>query len=211
MTGPVPDNDQRPAEEHGQATLADRVDAADLMTDWAAHRDAHRWDHLGALFAPDATIELTWFTGAATDWVDGLRRQPPGPLESKHVMARPVVAVAGDRMSTETNAIVVLDQPELGLGAVCHLRFLDRLTRVAGRWRIAHRASVYDFSALTALPGDTAVDPADLARFPRQYAALAHLLARSGVHPDTASPVRGSDGERHLRDAQQHWLSGQPR
>ena len=48
--------------------LEDRLSIADLMTGWI-HRDLGEWDQLRSLFHPDATIDITWFTGKAGDFV----------------------------------------------------------------------------------------------------------------------------------------------
>src|SRR5438309_10016156 len=37
------------------------------MTGWI-HRDLGEWDQLRSLFHPDATIDITWFTGKAGDF-----------------------------------------------------------------------------------------------------------------------------------------------
>jgi hypothetical protein len=52
-----------------QTNLQDRMDIADLMTGWI-HRDLARWDDLRTLFHPDGEIEVTWFEGKASDFVD---------------------------------------------------------------------------------------------------------------------------------------------
>ena len=51
-------------------TLEDRQSIADLMIGWI-HRDLAEWDKLRALFHPDGTIEISWFEGLASDFVDG--------------------------------------------------------------------------------------------------------------------------------------------
>jgi hypothetical protein len=56
-----------------KALLEDRQSIADLMTGWI-HRDLAEWDRLGALFHADATIEISWFEGLASDFVEGSRR-----------------------------------------------------------------------------------------------------------------------------------------
>jgi hypothetical protein len=56
-----------------KALLEDRQNIADLMTG-RIHRDLAEWDKLGALFHADATIEISWFEGLASDFVEGSRR-----------------------------------------------------------------------------------------------------------------------------------------
>ena len=57
-------------------TPQDRQDIAELMTGWI-HRDLGEWDRLRELFHPDAQIEITWFEGPASDFVDASARPRP--------------------------------------------------------------------------------------------------------------------------------------
>ena len=50
--------------------LQDRQSVADLMTGWM-HRHLAEWDQL---FHADGVIEITWFEGKASDFVDGSMR-----------------------------------------------------------------------------------------------------------------------------------------
>ena len=56
-----------------QTNLQDRMDIADLMTGWI-HRDLAQWNDLRTLFHPDGEIEVTWFEGKASDFVDASMR-----------------------------------------------------------------------------------------------------------------------------------------
>ena len=70
--------------------LQDRQSIADLMTGWM-HRDLAEWDELRALFHADGVIEITWFEGKASDFVDGSMRMGASDLRTKHLVAAPVV------------------------------------------------------------------------------------------------------------------------
>lgn len=185
---------------------ADRSSITELMTAWGSHRDAGRWDRLESLFAPEATLELTWVQATASDFVAAARRHATGALRSKHVISNPYVTVAGDRAIAETNAMLVTDQPDLDLGAITHIRYLDRLVRIDGRWAIAHRVSIYDSCGLTFPYGPVDVDRAVIRRFPREYAGLAYLLQLSGYEPSDRSPTRGSAREAELQERDSAWL-----
>lgn len=200
---------------HGGAeqgpVVSEWVRIAALMSAWGSHRDAGRWEPLEELFAPGATLELTWAAVTAAEFVAAARRHSTGPLVSKHVIGNPYVTLAGDRATAETNAVLVNDHRDLDLGAVTHARFLDRLVRTERGWRIAHRVSVYDCSGLTFPSGPTPVDEELIRRFPREYAGLAYLLARSGYQPSDRSPTRGSPREREILAGHATWLRDQDR
>lgn len=186
------------------------VAIAELMTQWGSHRDAGRWEQLEGLFAPGATLQLTWTRATATEFVAAARRHSTGPLHSKHVIANPYVSVVGDRAIAETDAVLINDHHELDLGAVTHIRFLDRLARTDRGWKIAHRVSIYDCGGLTFPFGPVPVDRDLLHRFPREYAGLAYLLTHSGYQPSDRSPTRGSAAERDIRTSQDAWLREEP-
>jgi hypothetical protein len=77
-----------------QTNLQDRMDIADLMTGWI-HRDLAQWDDLRTLFHPDGEIEVTWFEGKASDFVDASMRMGASDLRTKHLITSPVVAFNG--------------------------------------------------------------------------------------------------------------------
>ena len=121
----------------------DRLSIADLMTGWI-HRDLAQWDSLRELFHPDGTIEITWFEGLFSDFVDGSIRMGASDLRTKHFVAGPVVSFQGDKAIVETNAIIVGENVRLGLGCSSHNRFYDRVEKRNGVWKIVKRRSVYD-------------------------------------------------------------------
>ena len=189
-----------------ERSLEDRVAIAGVLVAWAAHRDAGRWDDLTGLFTPDATVELTWVSATAAEFVEAARRQADGPLRAKHLITPPHADIRGDRAITETSAVLLTDYVGLDLGAVTYARFLDRLTRTDAGWRIAHRVSVYDAGSFTFPFGPVAVDGALARRFPREYAPLAYLLAHAGHEPSTDSPTSNSAREAAVRAEDTAWL-----
>ncbi|BBA95607.1 hypothetical protein RVR_528 [Actinacidiphila reveromycinica] len=189
------------------ATLQDRQDIADLMTGWI-HRDLAEWDRLRALFHPGARIEITWFEGPATDFVDASARMGTSDLRTKHVITAPYVTFSADgtRAVTETNAILVGENARLGFGCTAHNRFLDRVERRDGAWRITDRKSVYDFASFTFARGVVDIDQEAVARHPVEYAALAHLLEATGFPVRRVFATKGSDLEQDIKRSAAEWL-----
>ncbi len=130
-----------------QSYLEDRLSIADLMTGWI-HPDLGEWDQLRNLFHPDATIDITWFSGKASDFVDGLMKMGRSDFKAKHVMTSPVVTFNGNKTIAETNAIVVADHAVLGVGCEGHARFYDRVEKRNGVWKIGDRQAIYDTCTL---------------------------------------------------------------
>jgi hypothetical protein len=188
--------------------LNNEHEIATLMTGWI-HRDVGAWDELSALFHSDAQISLSWFTGAATDFVAASSRMAQSDLRTKHVIASPSIRFSrsGLRAVTETNAIVVVESRRVPLGAVSHSRFLDRVEYRDGRWAIAERSAVYDFSSFTFPLGPVvSIDAAIVARYPIEYAALAYVLDLSGFPVGGAFPTKDGDDEREVKRLAAHWL-----
>lgn len=190
----------------------DRLAIAELMTAWI-HRDLGHWDQLHDVFAPGATVEITWFRGPATDFIQGSRRMGAGDLRTKHLVTSPVVTFSRSnprRAFVETNAAIIAEHRGLRLGTTTHNRFLDQVEKQQdGHWRIVHRASSYDMGCLTypwGVESAAAVDPQGITRFPSEYAALAYLLEAAGFPVTGSFPTRGSELERHIRDAALAWI-----
>ncbi|MBE9373864.1 nuclear transport factor 2 family protein [Saccharopolyspora sp. HNM0983] len=191
------------------ATAQDRQDIADLMTGWI-HRDLGEWDELRDLFHPDARIAITWFEGPASEFVDASAEMGASDLRTKHLVTAPVVTFSADgtRAFSETNAVIVGENVELALGCNTHSRFLDRLEKRDGAWRIVERGAVYDFATFTYPAGLVHVDQEALSQHPREYGALAYLLEASGFPVRRAFPVKGGEQERDMKRRALDWVHG---
>ena len=188
-----------------QTYLEDRQSIADLLTGWM-HRDLAEWEALRALFHPDGTIEITWFEGRFSDFVDASMCMGASDLRTKHVIAAPVVRFNGDRAIAETNAIIVAENVRLGIGCSSHNRFYDLIERREGKWKIVRRQSLYDMGSFTFPRGVPVLDSEIIARYPREYAPLAYLLEKSGFPVKRVFATKGSDLEKTMKEAGQRWL-----
>ncbi len=186
----------------------DRQQLADLMTGWI-HRDLSEWQQLRELFHPDGTIEITWFEGLASEFVEGSMRMGASDLRTKHVIASPVVTfnASGTKAILETNAIIIAENVKLNIGCECHNRFYDLAEKRDGVWRLFHRQSIYDMGTFTFPTGPVEVDQSIVAKYPREYAALAYLLEQSGFPLGRVFATRGSELEAKMKDEAQRWLS----
>jgi SnoaL-like domain len=182
-----------------QSYLEDRLSIADLMTGWI-HRDLGEWDQLRNLFHPDATIEVSWFAGKASDFVDGSMKMGASDVKTKHVITSPVVTFNGDKAIAETNAIVVGDHAVLGVGCEGHIRFYDCVDKRDGVWKIVDRQAIYDTACL----------PSQLARRTEISARVRTPLPtfwRKAVFPvNRVYPTKGSDLEKTIKAKGATWL-----
>ncbi|WP_411139638.1 nuclear transport factor 2 family protein [Streptomyces sp. x-80] len=187
------------------ARIEDRAAIADLMTGWM-YRDLGEWDRLRDLFHPGATIAITWFDGSAADFVDGSARMGASDLRTKHLIANPSITFDGDRALVETNAMIMAENTALDLGCTAHNRFWDQVEKRDSTWRITRRESIYDMSSFSFLAKAPDIDEKTVRRYPREYAALAYLLERSGFPLVREFPTRGSALEAEMKAAGTAWL-----
>lgn len=186
--------------------LEDRLALTDLITGWI-HRDLGDWDALRQLFHPDGTIEVTWFEGAFNDFVDGSIRMGGSKLQTKHLIGTAAVTLNGNKAILETNAVIVGENIELQLGCAVHNRFYDLAEKRKGVWKLLRRQSVYDMGSFTFPVGPREIDPAVVARYPREYAPLAYVLEKSGFPVGRVFATRGSKLERAMKAEGQTWLA----
>ena len=187
-------------------TLQDRQDIADLMTGWI-HRDLAEWDQLLELFHDDGTIEVTWFEGLFSEFVKGSQKMGNSGFSTKHVIGSPVITFNGDRAIVETNAIIIGENASLGLGCNGHNRFYDLVEKRDGVWRIVKRQSIYDMGNFTFPVGVVDIDQATVAKDPREYAALAYLLEKSGFPVKRVFATKFSQQEQEMKAKGKQWLA----
>ena len=186
----------------------DRQQLNDLINGWM-HRDLGEWAQLRDLFHPDGTIEITWFEGLGSDFVEGSMRMGASDLRTKHLIATPAVTfnATANKAILETNAIIIAENVKLNIGCECHNRFYDLAEKRDGVWRLFHRQSVYDMGTFTFPMGPVAIDQSIVAKYPREYAALAYLLEQSGFPLGRVFATRGSGLEAAMKAEAKRWLT----
>jgi hypothetical protein len=187
------------------AILEDRQSIADLMTGWM-HRDLAEWDKLREVFHPDATIEVTWFEGLASDFIDGSMHMGKSDLRTKHVVSAPSVTFNASKAIVETNAVIIGENVPLNLGVSEHGRFYDQVEKRNGVWKIVRRQCIYDFGFFNFPQGQIEIERELLKKHPREYAPLAYLLEKSGFPVNRAFATKGSDLEKTVKANGQSWL-----
>ena len=194
---------------------ADTLEIVQLVQAWGLRRDQGLWAELARTFTEDGTISVSWFAGPHADFIERCRvtHKALSP-RSKHLIGMPVVDIEADRAIAETS-IQILGRANLEGIAVdntSYARFVDRLLRTGGGWRIGSRIAIYEKDRL-----DPVVPSADFDRFmqetdfselPEAYRYLGYRLLQGGrqLRPDII--VDGSpEADRLLADAGM-WLRG---
>lgn len=150
---------------------------------------------------------MTWFEGLFSDFVNASARMGASDLRTKHLMGSPIVTFNGNRAIVETNAIIIAENVKLNLGCNNHNRFYDLVEKRDGIWKLVHRQSIYDMGTFSFPMGLTEIDTSVAEKYPREYAALAYLLEKSGFPVKRVFATRGSELERNMKAEGQTWLN----
>lgn len=194
--------------------IADRQACADLIQTWGLCRDQGRWKDLLATFHPDGVIAVSWFRGPFADFVERCRQNAASSTRAKHQLWPAVVRGAGVRAVAETNvAILVRQQIEgIWIDLTSRGRFLDRIEKRNGHWRILERAAVYEQDRLDPVePSIVFVklfQTANAAQYPEPYRYMAYRVTAAGR--TLANPVHydGLPETEALKARYDAWLGG---
>ncbi|MDE2404865.1 MAG: nuclear transport factor 2 family protein [Sphingomonadales bacterium] len=155
---------------------------------------------LGSAYHDDATVDYGFYAGPTPALVAMLATAQKAALPTLHRTSNCEIRVAGDRAISESYVIAHVEEPTLQ--RTVFGRYLDRLERRDGAWRLTHRTYVLDSN--TNRPGTSAqADPpladdhfvpaggkgaSDAARvlLARHHAATRRL---QGALPMTADPA----------------------
>jgi hypothetical protein len=128
--------------------LADRQDILDCMIRFSRAMDRFDRELFLSAFQPDAVIAAGSFVGGPVDlydWASALHEQ--GQLATHHNLLNHSCDIEGETAHTETYYLFVgrnRDQTNWIAGG----RYIDRLERRDGNWRIALRSTVIEWSGM---------------------------------------------------------------
>src|SRR6185369_10594330 len=127
----------------------DEREIADLLVRWGHARDGDDWETLSGCFHEGATIHVSWFSGAAREFVAlsramALARKPGSHL--KHVTTGSWTRINGRRAFSRSHVTLHVRTAIQGHEAdlTAWLRFFDLLERRNGVWGLVRRCAVYD-------------------------------------------------------------------
>src|SRR4051812_25557399 len=102
-------------------------------------RDRAWWTRMAGCFHPDARIRLSWIDGSAAEFIEGSKDMAARGMFATHRLGPPVVRIKGDRAVASLGAIIDIPAVVGGIEAhlSCYGRFLVRVERRDGVWRIA--------------------------------------------------------------------------
>ncbi|ABS64059.1 PEP2-like protein [Parvibaculum lavamentivorans DS-1] len=169
-----------------------RTEIADLVNNWAFYRDQEAWSKLGATFHDEGTISLSWFDGPHKGFVaasQNLAKNNRALL--KHYVGVPRIRVEGDRALSEVNVTIMVrvKTPAGEIDTTSYARFIDRIEKRDGKWKLLKRTAVYEKDR--ADPVDRPALPEaffeGLDRYPAELRFLASSLDKGGVELSKAT------------------------
>lgn len=115
---------------------------------------------IASAYHPGATVDYGFFRGKASALAPMLAGAMAAAPPTLHRTAPPMLRLEGDRATSEAYVIAYVQEP--GMQRLIFGRYLDRLERRGGEWRITHRHYVMDGNvnrADAALPASPALTP----------------------------------------------------
>ncbi len=130
------------------ARLLDRQDILDCLTRFSRGMDRFDRELVLSAFHPDAVIAAGDFVGGPMDlyaWASDLHEQ--GQLATHHNLLNNTCEIDSDTAHSETYYLFVARNRD-ETNSVTGGRYLDRLLRRNGQWRIALRINVIEWSGM---------------------------------------------------------------
>jgi SnoaL-like domain len=193
---------------------SDKILCGELIQTWGFARDQGKWDDLAAIFHPGGEIAVSWFRGPYPEFIEHCRRNFGRGTESKHQLWPARVQVNGARATSETSVAILVRQTIEGIlvDLTSYGRFLDRLERRDGVWRMVERTALYEKDRLDPVEPSAKFDAlmagADAQKYPAPYRYMAYRVIASGR--TLAEPVHydGRAETEALKTRYAAWLAG---
>lgn len=128
--------------------LADRLAIAETLALYCRGIDRCDPDQLAAVFTPEARIDYGDGARPIAEAIPGLMAGLGAMRLTQHNISNTVIRIAGNSAKAETHCVAlhVMPGPDGDTELVVGGRYLDRLDKREGRWRIAERLYVMDWN-----------------------------------------------------------------
>ena len=130
--------------------LADRVAVHDVLMRYTRGIDRRDWELVRSCYHNDAYDDHAAYQGDRDGFVEWVARSLPHFEYTMHFIGNQLIEVDGDVAHAESYCVAYHrraatgDEPEQDL--IMGLRYVDRLERRNGEWRIAHRVCAMDWT-----------------------------------------------------------------
>ncbi len=127
--------------------LVDRETIRDTIAKLGRGEDRRDATLLKGCYWPDASVDLGVFVGGFDDYLAWVVPGSPAIPVTLHTLGQSLIRLAGDSAVAETHVTAYhrIDMGAEERDVVLGGRYLDRLERRGGEWRVAHRTMLYDW------------------------------------------------------------------
>jgi hypothetical protein len=129
------------------STLLDRDRIRDRIIRLARGEDRRDATAIGEAFWPDATTDFGIFAGSFDEYLAWVVPGAPGIPVTQHLLGQTLIDLKGELALAETH-VTAYHRVDFGTAehdVVIAGRYLDRLAKRNGEWRIARRVMLYDW------------------------------------------------------------------
>jgi len=134
-----------PAQE--LTALIDRDRIRDCVARLARGEDRRDAESIGDCFWPDANVDLGVFVGSFAEYLAWVVPGAPSIPVTLHTLGQSIIELRGDVAAVETHVTAYhrIDMGGQERDIVLGGRYLDRMEKRDGHWRIVHRTMLYDW------------------------------------------------------------------
>jgi ketosteroid isomerase-like protein len=130
--------------------LLDKDAIRDVLARYVRGIDRYDLDLVRSVFHPDAIESHGPFQGLSHEWIDTFDPEEFQTVERHHQLGQSIIELHGDIAYSETYVILARghehggEEPNLVL---LHGRYVDKLERRDGEWKIARRHATIDYAS----------------------------------------------------------------
>jgi hypothetical protein len=193
------------------AAVVEREEIRRVIAEWALCCDTGRWEKLGSLYAPGATMQTTWFDGSAEEFVERSAKGFGRTARAQHFIGASVIDLREARALAETR-IVLLLRTVVGptqVDVTCHGRVFDFFEKQRAKWCICKRLPIYEKDRIDPVnPLERLdIDHQRLSRFAEGYRHVAYVQSLVGADVTKGLIEPGSAEEQNLYREGAKWLA----
>jgi hypothetical protein len=192
--------------------IASKNMIAELVNSWAFFRDQERWAELLAVFHEDGHISISWIDAPYATFVEASKfAATHGTVALKHQLGPALIKLSGNRAISEANVTIMmrstLDSVEIDMTSNC--RFLDRVERRNGTWKILRRTGIYERDRVDPVTADSIPKHlfADLDCYPNELRFLASTFKKLGLELSATVVCNKTPEMRKLYADADRWLA----
>jgi hypothetical protein len=197
--------------------VMDKFEIIEVSTVLLCCRDSGDWQRLAQCLHPDAHMTTSWFSGTASEFIKQASQMMEGhhPGDThQHMMSNPRVTLTGNRAVCEYYLLLhqrrTMDGYEFDFQTWSQC--VNLLEKREGVWRISKRSNIYEKDRMDPyVPGSVPqsyFDQMDLSRYPKSMRYHCYRNEKSSGRAPTLI-LKGTDGEKAVRNEAQAWLAGQ--